>query len=69
MADLDGSSVVLDIVEAYDSIQRGNSYISSGATANIERNPKIESSSRIEIEYSGFSYFGAPKISFEMRSL
>jgi len=64
MADLDCSSVVLDIEEAYDSIQRGNSYISSGA--NIERNPKIESRSRIEIENSGFSYFGASKISRKM---
>ena len=50
MADLDCSSVVLDIEEAYDSIQRGNSDLSPGAPENIERNSKIESSTSIEIE-------------------
>ena len=57
MADFDCSSVVLDIEEAYDSIKRGNTYLSSGATACIDRNPKIEPSSRIEIELLDFLNF------------
>ena len=50
MADLDCSSVVIDIEEAYDSMQRGKTYLSLGAPAINDRNSKIESSSRIEIE-------------------